>query len=219
MLAPIPPSCPTRKRFLLVACLTDVAGRPKGSRQHGGDAGVRRQESPTGLYELLGVPPTATQTQIKTAYYKQSFLYHPDRNAGSEEAAERFTRVNEAYLVLGSVALRKKYDRGILSRQDVRMAGKPSGKEAASSPPPRRTQTFTAGSHPPRNPNKPIFDFDKFYREHYGEQLEREQFLRERRKELKKRKEEEQRWNPEDLKDVAVILAFVAALAFFLGSK
>uniref|UniRef100_A0A3P8UL44 J domain-containing protein n=1 Tax=Cynoglossus semilaevis TaxID=244447 RepID=A0A3P8UL44_CYNSE len=40
----------------------------------------------TGYYDVLGVSSSATQAQIKTAYYKQSFIYHPDRNSGSEEA-------------------------------------------------------------------------------------------------------------------------------------
>uniref|UniRef100_A0A493TMA8 DnaJ homolog subfamily C member 30, mitochondrial n=1 Tax=Anas platyrhynchos platyrhynchos TaxID=8840 RepID=A0A493TMA8_ANAPP len=84
------------------------------------------------LYEVLGVPPTATQAQIKTAYYEQSFRYHPDRNAGSAAAAERFAAVSEAYLVLGSAALRRKYDRGVLSREDVRGAPKPSGRPERS---------------------------------------------------------------------------------------
>ncbi|XP_006773479.1 PREDICTED: dnaJ homolog subfamily C member 30 [Myotis davidii] len=75
--------------------------------------------SRTALYELLGVPPTATQAQIKAAYYRQSFLYHPDRNAGSAEAAERFTRISQAYVVLGSATLRRKYDRGLLSDMDL----------------------------------------------------------------------------------------------------
>uniref|UniRef100_A0A8C4S5K7 J domain-containing protein n=1 Tax=Erpetoichthys calabaricus TaxID=27687 RepID=A0A8C4S5K7_ERPCA len=44
-------------------------------------------KSKTAYYDILQVTPSATQAQIKTAYYKQSFLYHPDRNAGSEEAA------------------------------------------------------------------------------------------------------------------------------------
>uniref|UniRef100_A0A8B9BN42 DnaJ homolog subfamily C member 30, mitochondrial n=1 Tax=Anser brachyrhynchus TaxID=132585 RepID=A0A8B9BN42_9AVES len=89
---------------------------------------TRELQSPRrDLYEVLGVPPTATQAQIKTAYYEQSFRYHPDRNAGSAAAAERFAAVSEAYLVLGSAALRRKYDRGVLSREDVRGAPKPSG--------------------------------------------------------------------------------------------
>uniref|UniRef100_A0A3Q0T932 J domain-containing protein n=1 Tax=Amphilophus citrinellus TaxID=61819 RepID=A0A3Q0T932_AMPCI len=48
-------------------------------------------QTKTGYYEILGVSPSATQAQIKTAYYKQSFTYHPDRNAGSEEATLLYT--------------------------------------------------------------------------------------------------------------------------------
>uniref|UniRef100_H9GCX3 J domain-containing protein n=1 Tax=Anolis carolinensis TaxID=28377 RepID=H9GCX3_ANOCA len=167
---------------------------------------------------ILGVSQAATQAQIKTAYYKQSFLYHPDRNAGSEEAARHFTRVNEAYLVLGSVGLRKKYDRGLLSREDLRSARKPSGKEglATSAPLPKRSQTFAA-SQPS---TKPIFDFDKFYQAHYGEQLERERFLRERRREQQKRKEEaEKRWQAEGLQELGVAVLFVAAVVLLFYSK
>nr|XP_019842725.1 PREDICTED: dnaJ homolog subfamily C member 30 [Bos indicus] len=79
--------------------------------------------SRTALYDLLGVPSTATQAQIKAAYYRQSFLYHPDRNSGSAEAAERFTRISQAYVVLGSTTLRRKYDRGLLSDEDLRGPG------------------------------------------------------------------------------------------------
>uniref|UniRef100_A0A8D2J130 DnaJ heat shock protein family (Hsp40) member C30 n=1 Tax=Varanus komodoensis TaxID=61221 RepID=A0A8D2J130_VARKO len=164
------------------------------------------------IRRLLGVSSGATQVQIKTAYYKQSFLYHPDRNSGSEEAAERFTRINEAYLVLGSVGLRKKYDRGLLSREDLRTARKPSGKEGAAAPAgaagaaSRRTQAFTAG----RPPGHPIFDFDQFYRAHYGEQLQRERILRERRQNREKDKEEtHKRWLTEDFVGSLILLTIV----------
>ncbi|XP_077168865.1 dnaJ homolog subfamily C member 30, mitochondrial [Paroedura picta] len=198
-------------------CWTLRSGAARGLSAGGSGAGAG---SPSGLYELLGVPAGATQAQIKTAYYKQSFLFHPDRNSGSEEAAERFTRINEAYLVLGSVALRKKYDRGILSRQDVRTAGKPSGKEAPSSPPPppRRSHPFMAGAPPLRHPNKPIFDFDKFYREHYGEQLERERFIREMRKELKRQREKD-KLNAETLKDAVVVLVVLATIGVAFSAR
>ncbi|XP_042298786.1 dnaJ homolog subfamily C member 30, mitochondrial [Sceloporus undulatus] len=195
-----------------------------GSNQSGptGSGGAwGRPASPRGLYEILGVTPTATQAQIKTAYYKQSFLYHPDRNAGSEDAARQFTRVNEAYLVLGSVSLRKKYDRGLLSREDLRTAGKPSGKEWGASDgvvttPPRRTQTFSAG----RVPVKPVFDFDAFYRAHYGEQLEREQFLRERRREHQRRKEEAQKkWQLQSLSELGLAVLFVATMVLLFNLK
>uniref|UniRef100_A0A8C1MD26 J domain-containing protein n=1 Tax=Cyprinus carpio TaxID=7962 RepID=A0A8C1MD26_CYPCA len=73
-------------------------------------------KSKSAYYDILEVSPTATHVQIKTAYYKQSFIYHPDKNAGSEEAAFRFSQISEAYSVLGNKALRRKYDRGILSQ-------------------------------------------------------------------------------------------------------
>ncbi|NXX26301.1 DJC30 protein, partial [Nicator chloris] len=136
------------------------------------------------LYEVLGVPSTATAAQIKTAYYEQSFRYHPDRNAGSAAAAARFAAVSEAYRVLGSAALRRKYDRGLLSAEEMRDAPRPSGRPAAAAPPPPRAPA----ARPPPFPTP--FDFDAFYRAHYGEQLQREQLLRARREELRLRREE-----------------------------
>nr|BAE88241.1 unnamed protein product [Macaca fascicularis] len=50
--------------------------------------------SRTALYDLLGVPSTATQAQIKAAYYRQCFLYHPDRNSGSAEACRAASRAS-----------------------------------------------------------------------------------------------------------------------------
>eukprot|EP00069_Balaena_mysticetus_P016072 bmy_09630T0 len=64
--------------------------------------------SRTALYELLGVPSTATQAQIKAADYRQRFLYHPDHNSGSAEAAECFTRISQAYVVQGSTTQRRR---------------------------------------------------------------------------------------------------------------
>ncbi|NXS60961.1 DJC30 protein, partial [Brachypteracias leptosomus] len=142
------------------------------------------------LYELLGVPVTATAAQIKTAYYEQSFRYHPDRNAGSAAAAARFAAVSEAYRVLGSAALRRKYDRGLLSAEDLRDAPRPSGRPAAPSPPPPPPPSSRPPSATRRGPVPPPFDFDAFYRAHYGEQLEREQLLRARREQLRLRREE-----------------------------
>uniref|UniRef100_A0A3P8TXU2 J domain-containing protein n=1 Tax=Amphiprion percula TaxID=161767 RepID=A0A3P8TXU2_AMPPE len=82
----------------------------------------------TGYYEILEVSPTSTQAQIKTAYYKQSFIYHPDRNAGSDQATIRFSEISEAYTVLGNKGLRKKYDRGLLTASDLTGTARPSAK-------------------------------------------------------------------------------------------
>ncbi|XP_062329860.1 dnaJ (Hsp40) homolog, subfamily C, member 30b isoform X2 [Osmerus eperlanus] len=138
--------------------------------------------SRTVYYDLLRVTPSATQSQIKTAYFKQSFLHHPDKNPGSEVAVLRFSEISEAYSILGSVALRRKYDRGILSQADVQGAGRPSAKETmATSRGGQQQQREHATRSFSRAGGKPIFDFDAFYQAHYGEQLEREKQARERR--------------------------------------
>ena len=47
-------------------------------------------------YKILGVEPTATLTQIKKAYKKMAFKYHPDRNK-SESAVKKFQDISIAF--------------------------------------------------------------------------------------------------------------------------
>ncbi|NLL89976.1 MAG: J domain-containing protein [Dehalococcoidales bacterium] len=62
-------------------------------------------------YEILGIPETADQQQIKSAFRKLAFQYHPDKNPGNEKAAEaKFKEINEAFAVLGDEEKRKQYD-------------------------------------------------------------------------------------------------------------
>lgn len=164
-------------------------GRSGPGQEGEGGGNVWRRPRPKDLYELLGVQSNATQAQIKTAYYRQSFLYHPDRNAGSVEAADRFIHITQAYQVLGSLSLRKKYDRGLLTQKDISNAKKPSGKSkaaAASAQTVSKKKSVYTSGHPS---GKPIFNFDEFYRAHYGEQLERERQMRLKQQEMQKRKE------------------------------
>lgn len=63
-------------------------------------------------YDALGISPKATQTDIKSAYYKLSMVYHPDKNKGSTDAAEQFRDISAAYEVLGNYKLRRLYDKG-----------------------------------------------------------------------------------------------------------
>lgn len=168
--------------------------------------------SRTALYELLGVPSTATQAQIKAAYYRQSFLYHPDRNSGSAEAAERFTRISQAYVVLGSATLRRKYDRGLLSDVDLRGPGvRPSKAPSADSGSPRTPPPRTyVGGEAASGANRTMFDFDAFYQAHYGEQLERERRLRARREAVRKQQEDraEKGFRWDETRDTTLVLLF-----------
>ncbi|MFN8534059.1 MAG: J domain-containing protein [Dehalococcoidia bacterium] len=61
-------------------------------------------------YVTLGVPRTATEKEIKSAFRKLARKYHPDVNPGDKSAEEKFKEINEAYEVLSSPDSRKKYD-------------------------------------------------------------------------------------------------------------
>lgn len=61
-------------------------------------------------YEVLGVSKSASADEIKAQYRKLALKFHPDRNK-SEEAAEHFKEVSEAYAVLSDASKRQIYDR------------------------------------------------------------------------------------------------------------
>src|SRR5574344_2790288 len=60
-------------------------------------------------YEVLGVPKTATQDEIKSAFRKLAKKYHPDVSK-EPNAAEKFKECEEAYAVLSDDTKRKQYD-------------------------------------------------------------------------------------------------------------
>ena len=62
-------------------------------------------------YEVLDVPRDAGQDEVKSAYRKLAFKYHPDRNQDDPEAESKFKEAAEAYEVLGNDEKRQTYDR------------------------------------------------------------------------------------------------------------
>ncbi|MCL2149763.1 MAG: molecular chaperone DnaJ [Dehalococcoidia bacterium] len=61
-------------------------------------------------YDVLGVGRNASDEEIKKAFRKLAFQYHPDKNHDAK-AADQFKEINEAYQVLGDPEKRSAYDR------------------------------------------------------------------------------------------------------------
>ncbi len=61
-------------------------------------------------YQILGVQKAAGQQEIKEAYRKLAFQYHPDRNRSEAAAVEKMKEINEAYAVLSDTEKRHSYD-------------------------------------------------------------------------------------------------------------
>ena len=61
-------------------------------------------------YEILGVERSASEEDIKKAFRRLAFQYHPDRNK-EKDAEQRFKEMNEAYEVLSDPDKRSNYDR------------------------------------------------------------------------------------------------------------
>ncbi|XP_059176654.1 dnaJ homolog subfamily C member 30, mitochondrial-like [Physella acuta] len=123
-------------------------------------------------YDILGLKPSATQNQIKSAYYEKSKKYHPD-TAQCVLDHSHFTEINEAYEVLGNIRKRRMYDRGVYNHGH--MSSERSSPEAEED----YTQAFrNASQQQKRRPKAPrghtkIYNFDDFYRQHYNVNRER----------------------------------------------
>ena len=61
-------------------------------------------------YEVLGIDRNATNEEIKRAFRKLAFKYHPDHNHDNK-AGDKFKEINEAYEVLSDPDKRTTYDR------------------------------------------------------------------------------------------------------------
>jgi molecular chaperone DnaJ len=61
-------------------------------------------------YQVLDVPKTASEADIKKAYRRLAMKFHPDRNPDDHEAEERFKEAKEAYETLADAQKRAAYD-------------------------------------------------------------------------------------------------------------
>ena len=62
-------------------------------------------------YEVLAVNKSSSSEEIKKAYRKSAFKYHPDKNKGDKAAEAKFKEASEAYHVLSDKERKENYDR------------------------------------------------------------------------------------------------------------
>ncbi|KAI6228758.1 hypothetical protein M3Y99_01184400 [Aphelenchoides fujianensis] len=95
---------------------------PQGARGGGGGGGP----VDTQLYDLLGVPPTATSDQIKKAYRDLARQHHPDKNPNH---GDKFKEISAAYEILSDERKREIYDQAGLEGLEGGGGGGFSGAE------------------------------------------------------------------------------------------
>src|SRR5690349_2870514 len=63
-------------------------------------------------YTVLGVPRSASEKDIKSAYRKLAKKYHPDQNPDDPSAHGKFAEATNAYDLLNDIDKRAQFDRG-----------------------------------------------------------------------------------------------------------
>ena len=159
-------------------------------------------------YDILKISPRASQTQVKSSYYRLSKKYHPDINT-SPEGRLNFNRISEAYETIGNTRLRSEYDRSLFrSNVGVQYQG--------SAPHKAKVRRFTGRSTPPMGRTK-IYDFDEYYRQHYGAFREAQLQQRQKYDELLKQDSEREKSHNAIINTFYVIA--VVGFAFMLSNQ
>jgi curved DNA-binding protein CbpA len=94
----------TRLDSDLIYAHTEVISGP--DKRERGEAGMSERDP----YQVLGIGPGATGTEIARAYRRLARALHPDSRPGDPAAAGQFRALSDAYLLLSDPARRAAYD-------------------------------------------------------------------------------------------------------------
>jgi len=144
-------------------------------------------------YDVLGVKPSASQLQIKSAYYKLSKKYHPDVAVDVDNAKEKFAQLSASYEVLSNPDKRATYDRTLHPGMGVHTTFSPDSgidveyreflRRRGSFRPrttgyPRTTGQATSGTS--RTSTGARFNYEELLRQQHYERLIRQRWARQR---------------------------------------
>lgn len=106
-------------------------------------------------YIVLGLSPTASDSDIRSAFRKLAKQYHPDRNPDDKKSEDKFKEVSAAFDVIGDPERRKKFDRGELDeegREKAHPYGQWSNRQGAGGHPGANTGGAFRGGFDPGGP-------------------------------------------------------------------
>ena len=93
------------------------SSRSRSSKSSSGSSSGKSSQSkqrnynyPKDPYQVLNVPRTASEKEIKMAYFKEAKKCHPDLNPGDPVANEKFQALSDAYQLLIDSSRRAQYD-------------------------------------------------------------------------------------------------------------
>lgn len=152
-------------------------------------------------YDTLKITPHATQNEIKSAYYKLSLQYHPDKNK-NDYAKQKFQDISDAYEVLGNHELRKNYDRHMLLRQQPISDNKQPKSQY-------RDNVYSGTTR--------IYNFDEWTQAHYGRQLHSRRVRRSIYEEHKKMENMQNygKKGPQYLIEIVLLLLTMTLVTFY----
>lgn len=120
------------------------------------------------LYNILGVKPTATEKEIKTAFRGLAKIYHPDKeNAYGEQNTldkEKYREISNAYSILSDAIKREQYDKHGLT--GLKNNDETPGKQQTTN-----TFTHSSGQTYKIAPDNKAFNniFSKFFPNSYAQ--------------------------------------------------